>query len=103
MPRLGEAGVAAHERAQPRLGDVVAARGDVAGCEIEDARGLAVRMVHPGVPDALLGVERLVARRGREAREQGINGGVNSGGPPAAPGGDQVEDVDESRHLAASW
>src|SRR5438874_6910334 len=59
VPRLGIERCAAQERAQPRFGDVVTTRGDVAGCRVQRRRGGAVRMVHPDVPDLVLGVERL--------------------------------------------
>ncbi len=60
----------------------------------------AVGMVHPGVPDAVLGAQRLVgAPAGREPAEKRVERGRSESGPPAAPGGDQVEDVDAGRHL----
>src|SRR5207302_807759 len=59
VPSFGEVRRAAHEGAQARLGDVVAARGNVARGQIEGLGGGPVWMVHPRVPDAVLRALRL--------------------------------------------
>ena len=93
VPRLGIERCAAQERGQPRFGDVVTTRGDVAGCRVERRRGGAVRMVHPDVPDLVLGVERLGCRAGAQPLKKLTEFRQVAGRTAAAPSGDEAEDV----------
>src|SRR3954469_1112754 len=94
MPRLGIAGRAAQEERQPRLGNVVAFGGDVAGGCVERSGGGAVRMMHPRAPDAVLGLFGFHARAGAQAAEKLRERRQVACGTSLAPPGNQSEDLD---------
>ena len=55
-------------------------------------------MVHPDLPDALLGLDCLRAGARGEALEQGIEERQAARRQPIAPAGDQAKDVGDARH-----
>jgi len=95
VPGLGEIGNAAQEQRESGLGDVVAPRGEVAGGEVEDARGSAMRVVHPDVPDALFGRFGIGARAARQAAEQLVEEGRSVDRPPRAVAANQPKNLNQ--------
>jgi len=92
VPCLGEIRCATQELSETGFGDVVALCGDVARRGIEGPCGLGVRMIHPHVPDQVLGSARLIARAEPEPAEQGIQERQVPCRPAGTPGCDQGEE-----------
>ena len=90
---FGEIGRAPQEQHEAGFGDVVATRGDVARGEVERARGLGVRMVHPHAPDLVFGGRRFRGLAPGEPPEQRIEEGKRPSGPAGSPPRNESEDV----------
>src|SRR6185503_6950423 len=95
VPGLGEIGNAAQEQRESGLRDVVAPRGEVAGSEVEYARGGAVRVVHPDVPDALFGGIGFSGHTARQSTEQLVEEGRSVDRPPHAVTADQSKNLNQ--------
>src|SRR5688572_24022879 len=102
VPGLGEIGRAAQEACEACLRDVVATRGDVAGSEIELLRCGRVRMVHPHIPDALLGGLGLGPCAACEAYEESVEEWRDARGAPSAGAAKEPEDLSQCRHLSGN-
>jgi hypothetical protein len=95
VPGLGEIGNTAQQQRETGLGDVVAPRGEVAGGEVERARGCAVRVVHPDVPDALFGGFGIGAQRSAPVGGTAVEEGRSVDRPPRAVIADQSKNLNQ--------
>ena len=91
VPRLGEVRNASQQQGEAGFRDVEAPCRDIARGALQRLRGAVVRMVHPHVPDPILGFRGLPAGTARQAAEQLIQKGQCPDGPPGAIAADQSE------------
>lgn len=95
VPRLGEVRNASQQQGEAGLRDVEAARRHIPGGELQGLRGAVVRMVHPHVPDPILGFRSFHAGAARQAAEQLIQKRGCPDGPPGAIAADQSENFNQ--------
>ena len=95
VPRLGEVRNASQQQGEAGLRDVEAACRDVPGGKLQRLRGAVVRMVHPHVPDPILGFGGLDAGAAGQAAEQLIEKGGCPHGPPGAIAANQPENFNQ--------
>src|SRR5262245_20111221 len=96
VPGFGEVRRAPQQAREPGLGDVVAARRDVAGREIELARRGAVRVMHPDIPDAALGEGCVGCAAARQAAEQFVEERRGPRRPAQTIARDQPQNLDQA-------
>ena len=95
VPGLGEVRNASQQQREAGLRDVEAACRDIAGGKLEGLGSAVVRMVHPHVPDPILGFRGLHARTAGQAAEQLIEKGGCPNGPPGAIAANQPENFNQ--------
>jgi len=95
VPRLGEVRNASQQQGEAGFRDVEAACRDIPGGKLQRLGSAVVRMVHPHVPDPILGFRGLHARTAGQAAEQLIEKGGCPDGPPGAIAANQPEDFNQ--------
>jgi len=95
VPCLGEVRHASQQQGEAGLRDVEAACRDIPGGALQGLRGAVVRMVHPHVPDPILGFRGFHAGAAGQAAEQLIQKGCCPDGSPGAVAADQSENFNQ--------
>ena len=95
VPRLGEVRNASQQHGEAGFRDVEAPCRDIPRGEVQGLGGAMVRMVHPHVPDPILGFRGLYARTAGQAAEQLIEKGGCPDGPPGAIAANQPENFNQ--------
>jgi hypothetical protein len=95
VPGLGEVRNASQQHGEAGFRDVEAPCRDIPRGELQGVRGAMVRVVHPHVPDPILGFGGLHAGAAGQAAEQLIQKGCCPDGSPGAIAADQSQNFNQ--------